>query len=54
MRLKMVDFPGLSNACPFIDWEAEEDTVWVFCGNQSNGKRKRANITDDSDTDATL
>ena len=54
MRLKMIDFPGPSNACPFIDWEAEEDTVGVFCGNQSNRKRKRAHITDDSDTDAAL
>ena len=48
------DFLGPSNACPFIDWEAEEDTVGVFCGNQSNGKRKRAHITDGSDTDSTL
>ena len=48
------DFPGSSNACPFIDWESEEDTVGVFCGNQSNRKRKRDHITDDSDTDAAL
>ena len=47
------NFPGPSNACPFIDWAAE-DTVGVFCANQSNRKRKRAHITDDSDTDATL
>ena len=52
MPLKMIDFPGPSNACPFSDWEAEEITVGVFCGNQSN--RKRAHITDDSDTDAAL
>ena len=48
------NFPGPSNACPFFDWEAEEDTVVVFCGDQSNRKRKRAHITDDSDTDAAL
>ena len=48
------DFPGPSDACPFIDWEAEEDTVGVFCGTQSNRKRKGAHITDDSDTDAAL
>ena len=48
------DFPGPSNACTFIDWEAEEDTVGMFCGSQSSRKRKRAHITDDSDTDATI
>ena len=48
------EFPGPSNACPFIDWEAEEDTVGVFCGDQSNKKRKRAHTTDDSDTDEAL
>ena len=48
------DFPGPSNACPFTDWEAGEDTVGVFCGNQRNRKWKRAHITDDSDTDAAL
>ena len=48
------DFPGPSNAFPIIDCEAEEDTVVVFCGNQSDRKRKRAHITDYSHTDAAL
>ena len=47
------DFPAPSNACPFINWEAE-DTVGVFCGIKSDRKRKRAHNTDDSDTDAAL
>ena len=42
------DLPGSSNACPLIDWEAE-DTVGVFCGKQSNRERNRALNTDDSE-----
>ena len=46
------DFPGSRDACHSFDWEPEEDTVGVFCGNPSNRKRKRAHITVDSDTDS--
>ena len=36
----MMDFPGPISACPFVDWEAEEDIVGLFWGNLITEKVK--------------